>query len=114
MPPPTGGFFCLSDTQPVDSLLHMGCNGFRPLTNRSPAMRKLCLILRRAVAWTKLFCADVTVDALVEELAIDDHAPGSRAYLPRKLVVARGKRALARAEYQATFAPGDRLTWIDA
>lgn len=77
-------------------------------------MRKPLTLIRRAIAWTKLFCADVTVDALVEDLAIDDHAPGSRAYLLRKLVVARGKRALARAEYQATFEPGDRLTWVDA
>jgi hypothetical protein len=77
-------------------------------------MRKLLTLLRRAVAWVKLFCADVTVDALVEELAIDDHAPGSRAYLLRKLVAARGQRAVARGEYQATFAPGDRLTWLDA
>ena len=71
-------------------------------------------ILLVSTLLTALGNADVTVDALVEELAIDDHAPGSRAYLLRKLVVARGKRALARAEYQATFAPGDRLTWIDA
>lgn len=77
-------------------------------------MRKLINLLRRARAWAILFGADVTVDAIHEELEIADHAPGARAYLLRKLVVARSKRAVARAEYQATFAPGDRLTWLDA
>ena len=77
-------------------------------------MRKLINLLRRSMAWSRLFCADVTVDAIHEELEIADHAPGARAYLLRKLVVARSKRAVARAEYQATFAPGDRLTWLDA
>lgn len=84
-----------------------------PLTNRTPAMKKLLLLLRRACAWARLFAHDVEVDAILVEVAIATD-PGSLAYLLRKLVKARGKRGLARADYQATLPPGERLTWIDA
>ncbi len=76
-------------------------------------MKKLLLLLRRACAWARMFAYDVEVDAILVEVAIATD-PGSRAYLLRKLVKARGKRGLARADYQATLPPGERLTWIDA
>lgn len=69
--------------------------------------------LRRFAAETRLWWADVEIQALCD--ALDGMPPCERRFrLKRRLVAERAKQALARAAYQATLPPGERVTWIDA
>lgn len=79
----------------------------------SKLLQILLTRLRRARAAVRLFWADVEVDSAALQLR-DAETDGERFALRRRLVAARGKRAIARAWYQATFPPGQRCTWVDA
>lgn len=81
----------------------MPCKPFPLLANR----------LRRAAAAVRMFWHEVEIDVASDAATRATCTQDRRHYL-RRLVTQRGKLSMARADYQATFAPGERRTWGDA
>lgn len=69
--------------------------------------------LRRAAAAARMFWHEVEIDVASDAATRATCTEDRRHYL-RRLVTQRGKLSMARADYQATFAPGERRTWSDA
>lgn len=73
-------------------------------------MKELMNIIRRAILLYQIRSMEVTIDGQGECLAlVDDLSMWGQIIVAR--IVARRELARLRAEYNATFPPGKRVTW---
>jgi hypothetical protein len=73
-------------------------------------VKELLNIIRRAILLYQIRSIEVTIDGQGECLAlVDDLSMWGQIIVAR--IVARRELARLRAEYNATFPPGKRVTW---